>query len=92
MKNSNKGFTLIELMIVVAIIAIIAAIAIPNLAALSHESHTTVRRPKSQESTSEASRRNWVGGGVAPAVLPHHRTYGSVYGGSCCTLKLLQML
>jgi len=26
--------------------------------------------------------RNRVGGGVAPAVLPHHRTYGSVYGGS----------
>jgi len=24
-----------------------------------------------------------VGGGVTPAVLPHHRTYGSVYGGSC---------
>ncbi|AXO60268.1 hypothetical protein DZC76_02255 [Pseudomonas sp. phDV1] len=26
---------------------------------------------------------NRVGGGVTPAVLPHHRTYGSVYGGSC---------
>ena len=28
-----------------------------------------------------------VGGGVIPAVLPHHRTYGSVYGGSYNTLK-----
>src|SRR5580693_50397 len=31
MKNSTKGFSLIELLIVVAIILIIAAIAIPNL-------------------------------------------------------------
>ena len=33
MKTRNAGFTLIELMIVIAIIAIIAAIAIPNLLA-----------------------------------------------------------
>ena len=30
-KISNKGFTLVEIMIVVAIIALLAAIAIPNL-------------------------------------------------------------
>jgi hypothetical protein len=28
-----------------------------------------------------------VGGGVTPAVLPRHRTYGSVYGGSFNTLE-----
>ena len=26
---------------------------------------------------------NRVGGEIALTVLPHHRTYGSVYGGSC---------
>ena len=31
MKNKNQGFTLVEIMIVVAIIALLAAIAIPNL-------------------------------------------------------------
>ena len=31
MKNPRKGFTLVEIMIVVAIIALLAAIAIPNL-------------------------------------------------------------
>ena len=29
-KRMNKGFTLVEIMIVVAIIAILAAVAIPN--------------------------------------------------------------
>ena len=30
---------------------------------------------------------NRVGGGVTSAVLPHHRTYGSVYGGSQSKLE-----
>src|SRR5258708_2459057 len=32
-------------------------------------------------------RLNRVGGGVTSAVLPHHRTYGSVYGGSRSPLE-----
>jgi hypothetical protein len=31
----------------------------------------------------EASEENRVGGGITPAVLPHHRTDRSVSGGSC---------
>ena len=42
------------------------------------------------ELSSNGARIRWapyyrVGGGIAPAVLPHHRTYGSVYGGSSLT-------
>ncbi|KAF0146866.1 MAG: hypothetical protein FD187_3182, partial [bacterium] len=33
-----------------------------------------------------------VGGGVTPAVLPHHRTYGSVYGGSGNTLNFMVVI
>jgi hypothetical protein len=37
--------------------------------------------------TCHSEQENRVGGGVTSAVLPHHRTYGSVYGGSQSKLE-----
>lgn len=61
----KKGFTLIELMIVVAIIAIIAAIAIPNLLR---------SRMQSNESSAIGNMRTIIGAEVA------YNAANSVYG------------
>ena len=41
-KKSNAGFTLVEIMVVVAVIAIILAIAIPNFLGSSEKSRRTI--------------------------------------------------
>ncbi len=71
-RKSNKGFTLIELMIVVAIIGILAAIAIPNflrfqLKSKSSEGKVNLAAIRTAEESFLAEFGVYVGTGVAPS-------------------------
>jgi type IV pilus assembly protein PilA len=68
-KNNEKGFTLIELMIVIAIIGILAAIAIPQFAAY---------RQRSYNSASAADLRNATT--AQEAYFVDNQSYSSAIG------------
>jgi type I restriction enzyme S subunit len=44
--------------------------------------HRAEKLEQDADAIEQAGWQNRVGGGVTPAVLPHHRAYGSVHGGS----------
>ena len=66
-KNNNKGFTLAELLIVVAIIAVLVAIAIPVF---------TTQLEKSREATDMANVRSAYAEVVTTYRRGHHLVFG----------------
>ena len=74
-RKSKKGFTLIELMIVVAIIGILAAIAIPNflrfqLKSKSSEGKVNIAAIRTAEESYLAEFGQYVTAAAEPAAIP----------------------
>lgn len=77
MKFLQKGFTLIELMVVVAILAIFAAIAVPSYQAYVKRAHMSQAQQEVQRLAAELERWksrnfNYQGFDLAVSTVPHY--------------------
>lgn len=74
-RASTRGFTLIEMMVVLAIVAVLAAVAIPNflrfqLKSKSAEARVNLNAIRTIEEARYAETGAYVAASAAPAVLP----------------------
>jgi len=69
--KKNRGFTLIELVVVIAILAILAAFALPRFAQLSEQAHESNIRATAGALTAGAAlvKAQWVSNGHGAAVV-----------------------
>ena len=77
MKRMLKGFTLVEIMIVVAIIAILAAVAIPNF----------VKYRRSSQATACVSNLKQIQAAKEQCLMAGDTAFSKLWGASDCYIK-----
>ena len=82
---NRKGFTLVEIMIVVAIIALLAAIAIPNLLSARMTANTAAAKANVRSLSTAAETFSTANNGAYPASVANLATFIGAASSYCGT-------